>query len=95
MGWYMDTVGKVKRLETPFFILYVTAKVLGGVAMGRMVTVSTLAFGGEVMRDVQVQIYQRQPMPGFPSGLLGVGALRRFRAVLDHGRGQLHLVRQA
>lgn len=69
--------------------------VLGGVAMGRMVTVSTLAFGGEVMRDVQVQIYQRQPMPGFPSGLLGVGALRRFRAVLDHGRGQLHLVRQA
>lgn len=68
--------------------------VLGGVASGRMVTVSTLAFGGEVLRDVPVHIYQRQPMPGFPSGLLGVGALRRFRAVLDHGRGELHLVRQ-
>jgi len=37
MGWYMDTVGKVKRLETPFFILYVTAKVLGGVAIGILI----------------------------------------------------------
>ncbi|HEX2561521.1 retropepsin-like aspartic protease [Phenylobacterium sp.] len=69
--------------------------VLGGVAAGRMVTVSTLAFGGEVLRNVPVHIYQRQPMPGFPGSLLGVGALRRFRAVLDHGRGQLQLVRRS
>jgi predicted aspartyl protease len=68
--------------------------VLGGVAAGRMVTVRTLAFGGEILRDVPVHIYRRQPMPGFPGGLLGVGALRRFRAVLDHGGGRLHLVRQ-
>jgi predicted aspartyl protease len=69
--------------------------VLGGVAAGRMVTVRTLDFGGEVLRDVPVHIYRRQPMPGFPGSLLGVGALRRFRAVLDHGRGELHLVRRA
>lgn len=68
--------------------------VLGGVAAGRMVTVETLAFGGEVLRNVPVHIYERQPMPGFPSGLLGVGALRRFRAVLDHAGGRLHLVRR-
>ena len=30
--------------------------VLGGVASGRMVTVSTLAFGGEVLRDVPVHV---------------------------------------
>ncbi|MDD3836964.1 MAG: retropepsin-like aspartic protease [Phenylobacterium sp.] len=69
--------------------------VLGGIAAGRMVTVRTLAFGGEVLRDVPVHIYKRQPMPGFPSGLLGVGALSRFRAVLDHHGGRLHLVRGA
>lgn len=68
--------------------------VLGGIADGRMVRVRTLAFGGEVWRDVPVHIYQRQPMPGFPGALLGVGALRRFRALLDHGGGRLSLVRQ-
>jgi predicted aspartyl protease len=67
--------------------------VLGGVAEGRLVRVETLAFGGEVLRNVPVHIYERQPMPGFPSGLLGIGALRRFRAGLDHAGGRLHLTR--
>lgn len=66
--------------------------VLGGVAAGRLVTVRTLAFGGQVLRDVPVHIYKRQPMPGFPGGLLGVGALDRYRTVIDLGAGRLSLV---
>jgi predicted aspartyl protease len=67
--------------------------VLGGVAMGGVVTLGQVGFGGEVLRNVPVHIFQPQPLPGFPQGLLGVGALRGFRAILDHGRGRLLLIR--
>ena len=34
MGWYMNMVGKVKALDTPMFLLFVSAKALGGMAIG-------------------------------------------------------------
>ena len=32
--WYADKVEKIKRLDTPMFILFVSVKVLGGLAIG-------------------------------------------------------------
>jgi hypothetical protein len=37
MGWYMSMVEKVKALDTPMFILFVSAKALGGLAIGIMI----------------------------------------------------------
>lgn len=34
MGWYMKMVDKVKALDTPMFILFVSVKALGGLAIG-------------------------------------------------------------
>ena len=34
MGWYMNMVGKVKVLDTPMFLLFVSAKAFGGMAIG-------------------------------------------------------------
>lgn len=34
VSWYADKVGKIKRLETPWFVAFVALKVLGGVAIG-------------------------------------------------------------
>jgi hypothetical protein len=34
MGWYNDNIEKLKQLSTPYFVLYVTAKVIGGVGVG-------------------------------------------------------------
>ena len=34
MGWYSENIGKLKQLSTPCFVLYVTAKVIGGVGVG-------------------------------------------------------------
>jgi predicted aspartyl protease len=67
--------------------------VLGGVAAGGVVTLGRVDFGGETLRNVPVHIFEAQPLPGFPAGLLGVGALRSFRTILDHGRGRLLLIR--
>lgn len=65
--------------------------VLGGTMQGRVVRAKSLDFAGATYRDVAVHIYEPQPIPGFPRGLLGVEALRRFRVVLDHPRGALHV----
>jgi len=34
MGWYGDKIEKLKSLPNPYALLYVTAKVLGGVGIG-------------------------------------------------------------
>ena len=34
MGWYGDEVEKLRNLPNPYALLYVTAKVLGGVGIG-------------------------------------------------------------
>ncbi|MHC9540751.1 MAG: hypothetical protein AB9903_14700 [Vulcanimicrobiota bacterium] len=34
MGWYIKMVEKLKALDTPMFLLFVCAKVLGGLAIG-------------------------------------------------------------
>ena len=34
MGWIGDKVEKLKNLSNPFALLYVTAKVIGGMAIG-------------------------------------------------------------
>lgn len=66
--------------------------VLGGVATGRVLKARTVEIAGHVRRDVDVYIFDAQRIPGFPAGLLGFGALRRHRVILDCGQGTLHLV---
>lgn len=34
MGWYSDKIAKLKISPNPYALLYVTAKVLGGVGIG-------------------------------------------------------------
>ena len=36
MGWYGEKIEKLKNLPNPFALLYVTAKVLGGVGIGML-----------------------------------------------------------
>jgi predicted aspartyl protease len=69
--------------------------VLGGELAGEMVSAEKIAFaGGAVLYDVDVLLYPPQRMPGFPKGLLGSGALKRFRVVIERGEA-LSLVRPA
>lgn len=66
--------------------------VLGGVAQGRIVEVESFSFAGQERRDVDVHIFQAQRLPGFPKGLLGYEALKRYRAILDLRSGAMHLI---
>ena len=34
MGWYSENIAKLQQLSTTYFVLYVTAKVIGGVGVG-------------------------------------------------------------
>ena len=34
MGWYIKMVEKIKTLDNPLFILFVSSKALGGLAIG-------------------------------------------------------------
>jgi hypothetical protein len=34
MGWYNGQIEKLKKLSNPYFVLYVTAKALGGLGIG-------------------------------------------------------------
>lgn len=67
----------------------------GGATTGREVLADRLEFGGRVIRQAPVSIYERKPPSLLPAGLLGSGALRRTRAALDLGRGRLLLAPDA
>ena len=64
----------------------------GGVSRNRVVAARTLSFAGRDYRDVPVDIYPAQAGGLIPEGLLGVEMLERYRVIIDHGRGRLHLV---
>ena len=63
----------------------------GVVALTRLVEIERVVFAGETFRDVDAHIIQLPNVPGFPKGLLGIEALRRFRVVMDAGGGRLQL----
>ena len=56
---------------------------LGGVGFDRIVRVATLQSAGVTVRDAPVQIYAQEAVGPAPSGLLGVGFLKRFHVTLD------------
>ncbi len=64
---------------------------LGGASYGREVLADTLELGGRTLRHAPVSVYERGAASLIPPGLLGSGAFRRTRAVLDLGRGRLLL----
>ena len=37
MGWYTDKVDRLRNLSNPFALLYVTAKVIGGIGIGVLI----------------------------------------------------------
>lgn len=65
---------------------------LGGLSLDRRVTARTVAIGGLVLRDVDVQVYRPAANAPAPSGLLGAGLFSRYRMALDLGADRLHLV---
>lgn len=67
--------------------------VLGGAMAGEIIRAEAVAFAGSVFTDVDVMLYQGGKLPGFPKALIGVGALRRFRTILDHAAGEMHLLK--
>jgi len=86
-----ETAGLLKKGKPR----YGSSLVLGGELSGEMVRADQIAFAnGAVLYDVEVLLYPPQRMPGFPKGLLGSGALKRFRVIFDQGKG-LSLVRPA
>ncbi len=64
---------------------------LGGSAPGREVLADTLSFGGRTLHHASVAVYARPTVSLIPRALLGSGALRRSRALLDLGAGRLWL----
>ena len=59
--------------------------VLGGVIEARLATARTLTLGARTLNDVTVAIYASQSLPGFPEGLLGLGAFDDRIMRLDIG----------
>jgi len=72
---------------------YGASAVLGGQLAGQIVTAQAVAFAGAVFSDVDVLIFPSQRLPGFPKGLLGVGAMEGFRTILNHAAGEMHLLK--
>jgi predicted aspartyl protease len=62
---------------------------LGGVSQDRVVTARRLSFAGDWLEDVELQIYSPAVKGPIPQGLLGLGVLKRYRVVLDHGGGRM------
>ena len=62
---------------------------LGGASDGREVLAETLELGGHTLRRAPVAVYPRGRASLIPEGLLGSGAFRRTRALLDLGAGRL------
>jgi predicted aspartyl protease len=65
---------------------YGSSVVLGGELAGQVVTAEQIAFGGAIFYDPEILLYPAQHMPGFPHALLGAGALKRFRVIIDQGK---------
>lgn len=78
----LDPDRRVRRTQSVTF---------GGVSSGREVLADRLELGGRVLRQASVSVYERKPPSLLPAGLLGSGALRRTRAVLDLGQGRFLL----
>lgn len=70
-----------------------TSVVLGGVARAGVFTAGRFSFAGVQVEGVEVTVYQRGPVPGFPKALLGAKALADSRVFLDAARGRMHLLR--
>jgi len=68
-----------------------SAIVLGGVAEGRIVRARGLVLAGRRLDGIDVHVFPKPPLPGFPNGLLGVEALEGFRVLLDLGGGRMLL----
>ena len=64
---------------------------LGGPAAGREILADTLAFGRRTIRHAPVAVYPRSSVSLIPRALLGSGAFRRSRALLDLGEARLLL----
>jgi len=78
-----EAAGLLKQKGKP---RYGSSVVLGGELAGQVVTAEQVAFGGAVFYDAEVLLYPAQHMPGFPRALLGAGALKRFRVIVDQGK---------
>jgi len=65
--------------------------VLGGVAQARVIEARTVTFGDDLWRSVRTPVFADSPLPNYPDALLGVAAFEDREAVLDLGRGRLHL----
>ncbi|HUH09791.1 MAG TPA: aspartyl protease family protein, partial [Brevundimonas sp.] len=65
--------------------------VLGGVAQARVIEARTITFGDDLWRSVRTPVFADSPLPNYPDALLGVAAFEDREAVLDLGRGRLHL----
>lgn len=63
----------------------------GGPTPGREVIAETLEIGDRTLRRAPVSVYARGTPSLLPAGLLGSGAFRRTRVVLDLGRSRLLL----
>ena len=59
------------------------------------VRASRIAFAGRTFEDVEVHIIPDSGLPGFPTGLLGLGLLDEERVLLDLGGGSLRLMQSA
>lgn len=70
-----------------------TSIVLGGAVEGIAVRVSRIAFAGRTFEDMEVHIIPDGRIPGFPTGLLGLGLLAEERVLLDLGGGSMRLMR--
>jgi len=78
-----EAAGLLKQKGKP---RYGSSVVLGGELAGQIVTAEQVAFGGTIFYDAEVLLYPAQHLPGFPHGLLGAGALKRFRVIIDQGK---------
>lgn len=64
---------------------------LGGISEDRVTRVRTVDFAGQVLREVDVQIFRPSVQGPLPAGLLGAGVLRNYRVGLDLEAGVLWL----
>lgn len=69
--------------------------VLGGAVEGVAVRAERIAFAGRDFENVEVHIIPDGRIPGFPSGLLGLGLLGGERVLLDLGGESLRLMQSA